>query len=549
MQIDLGSFILNSDWLIKQLKNDLKDDWFPDPLGYADMFEDEFIAQQIADNYSFNHGQYVPSERAIFNIPKSNFTLRYALETSIADRAIYHGLTSHLVPFFDPLIPWNVFSHRHDPIRPRSRYMFKNPVQSWKDFIHAVRTEGHPAKYILSTDISNYYENIDLRLLKTAMLSMLEEIQATPQEKGQIRARLIVLFDCLTRWAYEANRGLPQNRDASSFLANLYMSSVDTAMRSNGYADSYFRYMDDVKIVCEDQFQARRALKTLSVALRDIGLSLNAKKTDIISAANTEAFDTCLSDASVEVQAIDVLWRKQSRDAILATVPRLKRLTLGLLQAAKTDSRDFRYCVARLAQLATSKGDFAIPPDFFHEITPSIIEVLADAPASTDQFTRYLQAVPTLPVHITQIKTLLGDQNRCIYTWQNYRLWLLLTQKQFADRELKSLAQSIVRQGPDNATRAGATIYLGHYGDREERNDIARHFGALSSFIGQRNALISIQELPFKPLIHAHVAPHVRPDLKGVYRRLNSLRIGYAAMPEPVSILRLAAEDNSHDQS
>src|SRR5690348_300884 len=98
MQIDLGSFVLSSDWLIKQLKNDLKDDWFPDPLRYADMFDEEFIARQIADNYSANHGQYVPSQRTVFNIPKANFTLRYALETSIADRALYHGLASFLVP-------------------------------------------------------------------------------------------------------------------------------------------------------------------------------------------------------------------------------------------------------------------------------------------------------------------------------------------------------------------------------------------------------------------------------------------------------------------
>ncbi len=49
---------------------------------------------------------------------------------------------------------------------------------------------------------------------------------------------------CLRSWSYRSEFGLPQNRDASSFLANLTLLSVDEAMLSRGY--KYYRYMDDI---------------------------------------------------------------------------------------------------------------------------------------------------------------------------------------------------------------------------------------------------------------------------------------------------------------
>jgi hypothetical protein len=38
MNINLGSITLDKPKLIKQLRQDLKDDWFPDPLRYSDIF-------------------------------------------------------------------------------------------------------------------------------------------------------------------------------------------------------------------------------------------------------------------------------------------------------------------------------------------------------------------------------------------------------------------------------------------------------------------------------------------------------------------------------
>jgi hypothetical protein len=254
--MDVGMLQLDERLVLRQLRQDLKDDWFPDPRGFDDLFRNSQIQTVVVDNFNANDGVYKPLKPDIRNVPKQNFTLRYALETGIADRALYHGLVSHLLPFYDPLLPWNVFSHRRSAGRESERYIFKSAVDSWRNFHGVVLTEVKTNPALLSTDLTNYYENINLALLKRAMMELLPRINATGAEKGQLRAHLQVLFDCLSKWCYTPEGGLPQNRDASSFLANIYMLPVDEFMLSKGYR--YFRYMDDIKVACRDIHQATR---------------------------------------------------------------------------------------------------------------------------------------------------------------------------------------------------------------------------------------------------------------------------------------------------
>jgi hypothetical protein len=138
MKIEFGDVQFEAENLVKQLRSDLRDDWFPDPLGFADMADAESIARSITENFAHNQGRYIPHRRDLFNVPKPNFTLRYALETSLSDRALYHGLAIFLMPYYDRLIPWNSFSHRFDYESTASRSPFRRPIRhgktSWEVF-------------------------------------------------------------------------------------------------------------------------------------------------------------------------------------------------------------------------------------------------------------------------------------------------------------------------------------------------------------------------------------------------------------------------------
>lgn len=144
--ISLGAIQFDGESVLRQLERDLIDDWFQDPRKFEDMFEQGTILSNIANNYEKNGRAYQASKRKVLNLPKSNFTLRCALETSITDRAIYHCLTSFLIPFFDPLIPWQVFSHRYNSDYKSEKYIFKRGVPAWRDFVGSVKaaTTGNP---------------------------------------------------------------------------------------------------------------------------------------------------------------------------------------------------------------------------------------------------------------------------------------------------------------------------------------------------------------------------------------------------------------------
>jgi hypothetical protein len=532
MAIILGDIRFDEQRLYKQLRNDLRDDWFPDPIQFADMIDGGIVSDRISDNFERNHGRYEACERTLFNIPKPNFTIRYALEIGLEDRALYHGICSYLFQHYDNLIPWYVFSHRQDHQRSTDRYMFRHGVSAWRDFTEAVRSEVNDANFLLSTDLTNYFENINLNKLHDELQSIIPQIAVPAETKSCIRSHIRVLFECLARWSFDGQRGLAQNRDASSFLANAYMLSVDKAMRDAGYR--YFRYMDDIKIVCSNELEARRALQQLIVELRDIGLAVNAKKTVITAGGARDVVERCLDIANPSIERLSAMWQTRRREIIGRSFPELRTLTETLLTSEEVDSRDFRYCMARMIVLASCR-EFAVPDAFFSAITHLVISRLQDSPAATDQFLKYLRVVHLTPQNLSDIAAYVCDPERNFYGWQCYLLWILLASRGYRERRLYRHALRSL-DGEDGANRTGATLYIGAIGAPAGRRRVARKFESLGSFLGQRVALVAIHELPFRGAVKEGVAPHVRRDLVGVYRGLQSRRGTYIAPPPAVSI-------------
>ena len=542
MTVALGPIEFDEKIIKRQLRRDLLDDWFPDPRLFEDMLDTNHVEDILIGNFQRNDGTFKPEKRTLFNSPKNNFTLRYGLEISLAERALYHALVARLVPHYDRLIPWNVFNHRAPP-NLDGRYLFGRAVKAWQDFTGVVRDGLSTAQVLLSTDLTNYFENIDLEKLRATLIDLLPELAVEAAEKAAIRTHISTLFECLKSWCYSERAGLPQNRDPSSFLANIYMLPVDRAMIGQGYR--YFRYMDDIKIACDSEHHARKALKVLSLELRRRGLAVNSGKTEIVPVAMSEEIARCLDAGEAELQKIDSVWQTRSLRPISRTFPLLGDLTKRLLDEGRVSSRAFRYCIRRLEVLA-SCPEFEVPEAYFAAITPLIIDALSKCPASTDVLVRYLRAVPTTDEDLDRVAQLLQDERRNYYSWQNYRLWMLLVQKNFNRPALVAYAMTVVRNEQDCATRCGATLYAGAFGSEDDRIEIAKGFGALKSFMGQRVALLAVQELRFEPNIRDHVGPHVRNDLKNVYRTLNRKGV-YVAPPQPISITRILDTERDYD--
>lgn len=544
--VNLGVIEFDERVMLRQLRQDMKDDWFPDALLFEDAISSDQLRQRIEANFDQNHGAYVPAPRDLFNVPKPDFTVRYGLETSLNDRLVYHSLASSISRRVDSLIPPIVFSHRRDPHNQNERYFFRRSIQAWQDFIGSVRADLAPNEVLLSTDLTNYFDNIDLKKLNQTLSDLVVEAKCDSAAKARLRAEVSLLTELLRSWSFSSERGIPQNRDASSFLANIYMLPIDRTMKAKGYR--YFRYMDDIKIVASNVYSAREALQDLIVELRESGLAVNSKKTKICPAEDSSGIHDCLDAGSSDIDVLDSMWATRSRHVIARSFPILQALTIKLLQDGDgqgVNSREFRYCMNRLIILATCT-EFAVPDDYYATITPLVVGRLAENPAATDQFVRYLRAVPLSQTDEDQLTSFLCDPHRAIYGWQNYKLWKLVGQRALVRADLLEHAREVVNERDDGTARAGASLYLGAHGENEDRKLIAVRFASLTTYLGQRSALVAIQSLPYRPHVEDHVGPTVRSDLNGIYRGLSNSQTRYYAPLECTSITHIVDTERDY---
>lgn len=542
--VELGVFAPDIEKVIRQLRQDFKDDWYPDSLAYEDTLKLDVVADYLQSSFESNHGLFVPEGRTELNIPKKGFVLRYSLEMSFPDRLYYHALVSDLIPFYDPILPPQVLNHRRAAGNRAGRYLFKHPVEQWQLFKGYVMQEIRQHPVIVVTDIQNYYENIEVNGVLTVLEQNIPLITADGVQKARIRRIIKELDRCLRLWCYKSTHGLPQNRDASSFLANMFMVPVDRAMLEQGYV--YYRYMDDIRIAVKTRYEARAALQFLTTQLRCLGLNLNSSKTHIWEPSDVGYADALGKEEPLLAQ-IDNMWRSRSLQVIRRSFEPLQQLTAHLIKRRATQERGFRFCIHKLANLARCL-EVEVPKAFFDQMTEVCIQELDEQPYSSDQMVSYLKAVPTSEDQMANVARLLKDNGRSIYDWQNYLLWQLLVYKEHKDGELLSVARQRSVSIDRPADRAGAILYLGAMGSINDRLFIAQLFESCKQHIVQRNALIAVHEIEFNSGIKQFVAEHVSTSLRGTYRRLREGYLGryYQPLP-PISAVDIYDEVSSYD--
>jgi len=518
-EVDLRWIQFDPDQAVRELRQDFKDDWFPDTLAYRDLLDGQVLSECIRANLAGNDGFFLATRACEQNIPKRRFTLRYALETPYVDRAYFHLLAAQLVPFYDPLLPPNALSHRWNQDQKRGRrYIFKHPIRQWQKFQRYVRDEAGTKDAILVTDVQNYFENIQVDILEQTLRSSISRIKAPPSDLAQIQATISELRRCLESWCFRPTNGLPQNRDASSILANAYMLPVDDVMLSKGYR--YYRYMDDIRIVVSDKYEARSALQVLIGELRKRHLNVNGGKTHIAEPGDAE-WREATGEGEQVLRDIDHMWGTRSERLIVKSLPYLLEYARRLISEGRTQDRGFRFCMNRFGSLALC-DDFTLDKSYFDNISDQVIEELLEQPYSTDQLARYLKAAPLDGSQLDRIALLLADPSKAIYDWQNFHLWQVLLHQNHVTDAVVSLARSRALKSTRIGDRAGSFLYLGAYGSDADRESIASRFGECASPTEHRAALVAIHELPWGKAMKEHVAPNMPPPQKGVYRRLSN---------------------------
>ncbi|MGI2091703.1 reverse transcriptase domain-containing protein [Shewanella oncorhynchi] len=493
-------FPIDCNAVLMHLKQDMRDDWFFDSICYKDLFsklddlKDILCSLVLEDN-----GIYTGNTRTMHDIPKKGLGIRYALETDFYDRFIYQAICSFLIKFYDPLLSYRVLSHRYNKHRANEKYIFKNRIELWKTFEGITFTFLKDEKALLATDLINYFENISLQRVKESFERLIPEIKANGKEKLQIRNAIATLCALLEKWSYSDKHGLPQNRDASSFIANVILNEVDYNMTKMGY--DYYRYVDDIRIICDSQQQARKALNDLIKELRTVNMNINSAKTKILI-PDTPSSEICsfFPNYDDRSEKVDTMWKSRSRRVIARSIPLICSLIRDCIEKGESQSRQFRFAVNRLSMLAEA-DIFDIQSELSSKLVEIMLTTLSEQPASTDQYCRLLSILNLTSDNIKKLESFLADDSIAIHSWQNYHLWFLLARKKYSSEILSAVAKERIRKNPESAEAAAIFIFLHCTETSASMSQFMDIFSAKWPYQNKRHFLFAAKDIETKLLL------------------------------------------------
>lgn len=516
---EILAFPIDVDVVLQHLHQDMRDDWFADALQHRDLFANKQSLRDVLHEVLLvGNGRYGASKRTVCDIPKKGFGVRYALETDFYDRFIYQAICSYLIPFYDHLLSHRVLGHRYDKRSSAGKNLFKGRIELWQTFEGVTRTALYNDQALFATDLINYFENITTDSIRAAFEGMLPEIQASGPEKVLIRNCISTLCELMTHWGYSDRHGLPQNRDASSFIANVVLNSVDQEMVRQGF--DYYRYVDDIRIICANPRAARHAATVLISQLRTVGMNINSSKTKILTPDSPESdVNEFFPGSDDRSMTVDSMWRSRSRRVIIRSTKYIFQLLQECIDSKQTQSRQFRFAVNRLIRLVDA-GIFDVGDAMATQLKSLLIDSLEDHAVSTDQYCRLLSVLGLSPEELGQIEQFLCDNERAIHSWQNYQLWLILARVKRKTERLVALAQERIKVDVLRSEVSAIFIYLRCVDEVQLLEEMASDFSSAWPYYHQRNYLLatsdSSEEL-LKPVV-----VHLGPKLKNTARRAKS---------------------------
>src|ERR1019366_3760770 len=161
----------------------------------------------------------------------------------------------------------NVFSYRYQ-WNYSTGSLFKDTT--WIDYKKQCVEFSKSYKYVLQTDISNFYPRINHHKLENE----LKRIDTSNRVQNKI-------MKLLSKFSGTISYGLPVGGPASRILAELALNHTDYHLKSKEVV--FCRYADDYTIFCDSESDAYKKLIFLSEKLSNDQLSLQKDKTKIMS--------------------------------------------------------------------------------------------------------------------------------------------------------------------------------------------------------------------------------------------------------------------------
>lgn len=156
----------------------------------------------------------------------------------------------------------------------------------WLEFSGRRINLSNSFKYIVITDISNFFDSIDLRRLR----SIISSISIFSEVILDFMFLILESFVWKPDYSLVPLSGLPQvNFDAPRLLAHVYLYEIDKFLLE-ATGGNYLRWVDDISFGANSEEEAREILGRLDEIMAARGLRLNMGKTKVLLASEAHKY-------------------------------------------------------------------------------------------------------------------------------------------------------------------------------------------------------------------------------------------------------------------
>ncbi|MCA1971383.1 MAG: RNA-directed DNA polymerase [Caenispirillum sp.] len=232
-------------------------------------------------------GNYIPDKAQRILVEKSKGLCRQLVIPTARDALVLQCLSDSLYKnikdkaptkqaFFEPK------DHRFSLTKITSSASGYGTYASWINFQRALFNFSKERKFVVATDISNYYDSISYTHLRNVIAPI------AGVEECVLDMLIYVLGSLLWQPDYMpvVEIGLPQiNLDAPRLLAHCFLYELDAFLASDPNRD-FVRFMDDIDIGVDSLADAKKILKSVDLVLQTRQVRLNSGKTLILKQAD-----------------------------------------------------------------------------------------------------------------------------------------------------------------------------------------------------------------------------------------------------------------------
>lgn len=275
-----------------RVKQQLRDQALSDLIEFRDYDVDIVSICRDIEN-SICDAMYSPGETKKFLVEKSKGLCRQMTLVRPMDLLVLETLSKVIYPALKRAAPTNkaYFEPNDGKFRAQVTESDYGSFASWKRFQRATLGFTDECRFVVVTDVANFYDFINFRHLRN--------IVAASGEVPEPFLDLLIFVLQKLSWSpdYMPSQeiGMPQiEASAPRVLANAMLYEVDRLVEEASIAN-YARFMDDIDFGTNTISQAKKIIRDIDLTLQSRQLRLNSSKTKILKAI--EAHDHfCVSE-------------------------------------------------------------------------------------------------------------------------------------------------------------------------------------------------------------------------------------------------------------